>query len=187
MNRLNKRSRFASRRRMADDDITIDELEEQLSEELDMEDVEQPKVDPEVASVIAEADEILKECEEDEERLPDSKPIVSEEEGVLKECDDLEKKIARIRRKASESKPGVEDKIGDEAHGGDPSVSTLPDTKVKCETDKQVFGQNTDSAYVARITRKLDRVASALERRGMKRMAFRIDQLSDRLEASVRK
>ena len=87
---------------------------------------------------------------------------------------------------ASEAMPGIEDKIGDEANGGDPSVSELPDTKIDCESYKDVFGQNTDSEYVAKITARLDRVASALEARGMKKMAFRVDQLSDKLEASIR-
>ena len=82
--------------------------------------------------------------------------------------------------------PGIEDSIGDEANGGDPSVSELPDTKIDCESDKEVFGRSTDSEYVAKITARLDRVAAALEARGMKKMAFRVDQLSDKLEASIR-
>ncbi len=154
----------------------------------------------EAEAVLAEADKVIEMCEAAEKaELPDEKEIVeSEEQQVLKECSDLEKKLEGADcpdcgkeqcecKKASETKKGIEDDITDTANGGDPSVSELPDTKIDCGTDKEVFGRNTDSEYVASITKKLDRVAAALERRGMNRMAFRIDQLSDRLEASVRK
>lgn len=160
----------------------------------------QEKDTAEAEAVLAEADEVIKTCDELEKaELPDEKEIVgSEEQQVLKECADLEKKLEEANcpdcgkeqcecKKASETKKGIEDDITDTANGGDPSVSEIPDTKIDCDTDKEVFGRNTDSEYVASITKKLDRVAAALERRGMNRMAFRIDQLSDRLEASVRK
>jgi hypothetical protein len=119
----------------------------------------------------------------------------------------LEKKVDRLEKKIDtiedilEIEPGfpeaieitkqeldltpLEDKIGDEAHGGDPSVSDIVDTKVDVSTDKEVFP--TNSEYVARITKRLDRVANILEKRGLKRMAFRVDQLSDKLESSIRK
>lgn len=148
--------------------------------------------------------------------LPDDEQVISckaeddEAEEILDACDELEKKLDACdrtageecpdcgkepcqckqagRRSASTVKPGVEDKIGDQAHGGDPSTSRLPKlTKVDCGTDKEVFGQNSKSQYVARITARLDRVAKALEDRGKRRMAFRIDQISDALEASIRK
>jgi len=144
--------------------------------------------------------------------LPDDQDVVaSEEDEILDACDQLEKQLDACdgrtagekcpdcgkekcecakkasARSASTVRPGVEDKIGDQAHGGDPSVSKLPKlTKVDCATDKEAFGQNTRSQYVARITARLDRVAKALEERGKRRMAFRIDQISDALEASVR-
>ena len=219
--------KFASEEFEADD-ITVEELEEQLSDELDMDDVELDEVkeldveadeelDKEEVKVseeeeilaeaedllkafeadeeapaeeevkVSEEEEILAECEEIEAKiaaaegadLPDDKEIVSEEEEILAECEEIEAKIA------SEVADGVEDKIGDEAHGGDPSVSDIVDTKVDVSTDKEVFP--TNSEYVARITKRLDRVANILEKRGLKRMAFRVDQLSDKLESSIRK
>ena len=101
-------------------------------------------------------------------------------------CPECGKEPCECKKVASEVNPGIEDSIGDEANGGDPSVSELPDTKIDCESDKEVFGRSTDSEYVAKITARLDRVAAALEARGMKKMAFRVDQLSDKLEASIR-
>lgn len=131
--------------------------------------------------------------------VPDDKEILSEEEEIIAACEELEAKIAVFEaaeeinacgdteevKTASETTPGIEDEIGDEAKGGDPSVSTITDSKVDVSTDKEVFP--TNSEYVAKITARLDRVANILEKRGMKRMAFRVDQLSDKLEASIRK
>ena len=133
--------------------------------------------------------------------VPDDKEIISEEEEIIAACEELEAKIAAFEaeeeeinacgdaeeevKTASETTPGIEDEIGDEAKGGDPSVSTITDSKVDVSTDKEVFP--TNSEYVAKITARLDRVANILEKRGMKRMAFRVDQLSDKLEASIRK
>ena len=238
---MKKNCKFAS-----EDILAIEELAEQLSDELNVDDGnEQTSIEPvsdesateipfekdgegadDAADIIAEADALLAETAE----LPDEQAVVGDHDvqDVLKSADELEKQIevaevldqaddveAQIcacgdekpapsivesddqgtctecngkgcQKCASEVKPGIEDKIGDEANGGDPSVSALPDTKIDCDTDKEVFGQNTDSAYVAKITARLDRVAAALERRGMKKMAFRVDQLSDKLEASIR-
>lgn len=226
MRTMNRRMRFASPKEDTGD-ITLDALQEQLNE-LTIDDVEDDS--NEVASVIQEADNVLKEieggsdvtkedvaaiqqaiaekessqgdqvladadavlkaCDKIEKanaELPDEKEIVSEEDAVLADCDKVEAAITAAERKASTVKPGIEDRIGDQSHGGDPSVSALPKTKIDCDTDKKVFGKHTDCEYVASITKKLDRVAAALEKRGMNRMAFRIDQLSDKLEASVRK
>ena len=173
--------------------------------------------------LIAEAEEILKAFEAEEEapaapatveeapapveacgdtEVSDDKEIISEEEEIIAACEELEAKIAAFEaeeeinacgdadveeevKTASETTPGLEDEIGDEAKGGDPSVSTITDSQVDVSTDKEVFP--TNSEYVAKITARLDRVATILEKRGMTRMAFRVDQLSDKLEASIRK
>lgn len=212
-----KRSKFASEEFEADD-ITIEELEEQLSDELDVDDVELDEVkDLEVEEdevKVSEADEILNEAEEllkafeaaEAEEAP-AEVKMSEEEEILAECEKLEKEISAAEntelpddkeiiseeeapaveepKTASEVAPGIEDEIGDEAKGGDPSVSDIVDTKIDVATDKEVYP--TDSEYVARITKRLDKVATILEKRGLKRIAFRIDQLSDKLESSIRK
>ncbi len=118
-----------------------------------------------------------------EEKAAEEK--VAEEKTASEEKTAAEENVAEDKT-ASETKPGIEDKIGDEANGGDPSVSDLPDTKIDCDSDKEVFGQNTDSEYVASIVKRLDIVAAALEKRNMVKMAFRVDQLTDQIEASIR-
>ena len=218
--------KFASEEFEADD-ITVEELEEQLSDELDMDDVELDEVKEldveadeeldkeevkvsEEDKILAEAEALLKAFEADEEAPVEEEVKVSEEDKILAECEEVEAQIAAAEGAdlpddkeivseeeveaeceetetniASEVDDGVVDKIGDEAHGGDPSVSDIVDTKVDVSTDKEVFP--TNSEYVARITKRLDRVANILEKRGLKRMAFRVDQLSDKLESSIRK
>ena len=202
---MNTRKRFASRRFAADEEVSLDELDKQLDDAM------APVDDDEAAAeqISQEADDFLDKLDgKGQPKLPDEEPIVSAEQEVINACNEIEGKIAkaeveeacqkvescikgcedkeRMGRRASRRFAGVEERIGDQAHGGTPSVSGLAKSKVDCATRKEVYGQNTDSKYVASITRKLDRVAAALEARGMKKMAFRIDQLSDRLEASVK-
>jgi hypothetical protein len=182
----------------SEDDELIAEAEEILKafEEEEPAAEPAPAVEAEEETPAAEETPAV-EAEADTE-VPDDKEIISEEEEILKACEELEAKIAAYESKeacdevkeeevktASETTPGIEDEIGDEAKGGDPSVSTITDSKVDVSTDKEVFP--TNSEYVAKITARLDRVANILEKRGMKRMAFRVDQLSDKLEASIRK
>lgn len=170
------------------------------AEEL-MADAELPDDKQIVGDDEAEKQAILAEAEEiesviaDAEKEDDAQQVIAEAEALEKEidssvaeekCPDCGKEKCECAKTASEIQPGIEDKIGDEANGGDPSVSDIVDNDIDVSTDKEVFGQNTDSEYVAKITARLDRVATALEKRGMKKMAFRVDQLSDRLEASVR-
>ena len=225
-----------NRRFAREDIIAIEELAEQLSSELDNDDLGFEGGDDDVDTTVpiiedapSKADDVVAAAEELLGSVPDDKPdpvvtgcenneakevlgeaekleqeIACKEEtdNVLAEADELEDQInsciagdtcpdcgkekCECGKVASEFAPGIEDEIGDEAHGGDPSVSDIVDNGIDVSTDKEVFGQNTDSEYVAKITARLDRVATALEKRGMKKMAFRVDQLSDRLEASIR-
>ena len=62
---------------------------------------------------------------------------------------------------ASETTPGIEDEIGDEAKGGDPSVSNLVDTKVDVSTDKEVYP--TKSEYVAKLQKHI-KLAKAVKK-----------------------
>lgn len=188
----------------------IEQIEDETADEVPI--VEDPTPD----EVIAAAEELLADAELPDEQkivgdhdvqdiLKDADELEDEldRHEVIADADDLEdeldscatageccpecgKEPCECKKVASEVNPGIEDSIGDEANGGDPSVSELPDTKIDCESDKEVFGRSTDSEYVAKITARLDRVAAALEARGMKKMAFRVDQLSDKLEASIR-
>ena len=173
------------------EDQTPDEViaaAEELLADAELPDEKEIIGDHDVQDVLKEADEL--EDEIDRQEVADDADALEKELDACttagEACPECGKEPCECKKVASEAKPGIEDKIGDEANGGDPSVSELPDTKIDCESDKDVFGQNTDSEYVAKITARLDRVASALEARGMKKMAFRVDQLSDKLEASIR-
>lgn len=211
MSELKRRRRFANSF-FADEDVeeTITTLEEQLSDELDTEDIPQDDQDVEIQvinedevdddevddddvddddddvsvdALMAQADELLASCEANNDTT-----VSDDAEIISKECAELEAKIASIEKeeekKASEVARGIEDEIGDEARGGDPSVSEIVKNDVECSSYKEVFP--TNSKYVANITKRLDRVATILEKRGMKRLAFRVDQLSDKLESSIK-
>ena len=193
-----------------DDEIVVDELEEQAPEELEVSDVEAEDDNKEAEDEVKAAEELLAELEADDENcetddeiavaedilapvaddeveLPDDKEIVDADDvkEVLDACDELEQKLGADEAvTASEAEPGIEDEIEDTANGGDPTLSELPDTQIDTATDAEVYP--TESEYVARVTARLDKIASILERKGMKKMAFRVDKLSDELEASVR-
>jgi hypothetical protein len=178
------------------EDPTPDEVTaaaEELLADAELPDEQKIVGDHDVQDVLKEADELEDEIDK-QEAAADADALEKELDACTtagESCPECGKEPCECNKEASEKvasemKPGIEDKIGDEANGGDPSVSELPDTKIDCESDKEVFGQNTDSEYVAKITARLDRVAAALEARGMKKMAFRVDQLSDKLEASIR-
>ena len=194
---------------VADDEIVVDEMTEQAPEELEVEDIETDDLeaaikeaeemigddeeivvgDDEVDDIeddIAVAEDMLAPTADDEVELPDDEEIVNAEDvqEVLDACDELEQQLGDDAITASEEEPGVEDEIGDEANGGDPSVSELPDTQIDTATDAEVYP--TESQYVAHLTARLDKIATALERKGLTRMAFRVDKLSDELENSVR-
>lgn len=161
------------------DEDDFDEEVIKIEEEEDDDDDEIGDVQSDIDAVeerIAK-EEIVAACKEVESAI-----AMAEEKDA---CGDGEEKPSA--KKASEEKKGIEDEIGDEAHGGDPSVSDVAPggDDVDVSTDKEVFP--TNSEFVAKITKRLDRVATELEKRGMKRMAFRVDQLSDKIEASIRK
>lgn len=178
------------------EDPTPDEViaaAEELLADAELPDEQKIVGDHDVQDILKDADELEDELDRheviaDADALEDELDACTTAGECCPECgkEPCECKKESSKKKASEVNPGIEDNIGDEANGGDPSVSELPDTKIDCESDKEVFGRNTDSEYVAKITARLDRVAAALEARGMKKMAFRVDQLSDKLEASIR-
>jgi hypothetical protein len=174
------------------EDIELDSLDEQLPEELDSEELAPLAEDAEIPEDLEETEgdfEVAEdEVDEDVLELPedqDDETILSDEEDDdLAFLDEFEEEETTT---ASEVAPGIEDEIGDEANGGDPSVSEIAEggEGVEVSTDAEVFP--TESEYVAKITARLDRVANYLEKHGQKKMAYRIDLLSDRLEAIIRK
>lgn len=189
------------------EDVELDSLDEQIPEELDSEDLAPMNADDELLEDETDFEVADDEVDGDVMELPEDKDddtilsdededdeIVSEEDDnyeiVSDEDDDdlsfLDEVEEDENTTASEVAPGVEDDMGDEANGGDPSVSKIvPGGKdVDVSTDSEVFP--TESEYVARIVSRLDRVANYLEKKGEKRMAYRIDLLSDKLEASIK-
>lgn len=173
------------------EDPTPDEViaaAEKLLADAELPDEQKIVGDHDVQDILKDADELEDELDR-HEVIADADDLEDELDAYTTAsecCPECGKEPCECKKVASEVNPGIEDSIGDEANGGDPSVSELPDTKIDCESDKEVFGRSTDSEYVAKITARLDRVAAALEARGMKKMAFRVDQLSDKLEASIR-
>ena len=173
------------------EDQTPDEViaaAEKLLADAELPDEQKIVGDHDVQDILKDADELEDELDR-HEVIADADDLEDELDACTTAgecCPECGKEPCECKKVASEVNPGIEDSIGDEANGGDPSVSELPDTKIDCESDKEVFGRSTDSEYVAKITARLDRVAAALEARGMKKMAFRVDQLSDKLEASIR-
>lgn len=178
--------------RVFSEDIELDSLDEQLPEELDSEelapmaeDAEMPEDEAsfEVAEDDVDGDVLeLPEDKEDEAILSEDEEDLSDEDLAF--LDDVEEEETMT---ASETAPGIEDEIGDEANGGDPSVSEVAPggDGVEVDTDAEVFP--TESEYVANIVSKLDKVANYLEKHGQKKMAYRIDMLSDKLEQSIKK
>ena len=195
---------------------TVDSLAEALNAEINAEDFKPIEESSdsnclsEDASIVAEAEAFINSLEATE--VPDDKGVVEQEEfkeqcaevesmiaeaekkeetqaeaqeaaSVLAECEAVEASI----RRASIYKKGIEDSIRDTAGGLEKTVSELPSTKIKTNTRKEVFGKGTNSAYVASITKRLDRVATILEKRGDLRMAFRVDRLADALEQEINK
>ena len=89
--------------------------------------------------------------QEIEERTEEEKETVDVPVPSVEACDECndEKPVVEENKTASEKEPGIEDEIGDETDGGDPSVSKLVKSDVDVSTDKEVFP--TNSKYVAKL------------------------------------
>lgn len=177
------------------EDIEIESLEEEFPEELEVEDLDivDEIYDDEDEFAVADDDEFDdEEEEEDEFELPedgDDDEILSEDEFddefEDEDDEDDEDDDEDDEDVVTGADEGIEKEIGDEAGGGDPSISEVVDSDIDVSTDAEVFP--TNSKYVASIVKRLDRVANILEKRGMKKMAYRVDVLSDRLESSIKR
>lgn len=86
-----------------------------------------------------------------EERTEEEKEVVDVPVPSVEACDECNKEepVVEESKNASEVAPGVEDKIGDETDGGDPSVSKLVKSDVEVSTAKEVYP--TNSQYVAKL------------------------------------
>lgn len=179
----------------------VDEIDEQLPEELSAEDLNFKAGD----AADGKADDLsfLDDEENDVGGSDDAELNVEEimgcadEDGkvrlsrirALAECtlpDDRDEddviacgRGASLRRRADRNRPGIEDDIGDEAGGGSPSVSgVVPFFGKDVRLDRA-----TQKRTIRNITARLDNLADYCERSGFKRLAYRLDVISDKLES----
>ena len=145
----------------------------------------------EIAAMLASLGEDLQNVSvEDtvEENIPEES-IALDETTAKKDEEEIPELTEEPVATASESAPGVEDEIKDTAIGGDPTVQTVTEegkgAKDAVSTDAEVFP--TNSEYVAKVTKVLDRVASSLEKSGKFKLAFKLDAISDALEQELKK
>ena len=144
---------------------------------------------PEDKQLVAEDEEknqVLKACDAIEAKiasLSKERTMTAAKNSLASEIAFCERMIAKAESKTSSvaDKNGIEEEIGNEAAGEDPSVSTVTKSEPDCETLCEVAtGKNE---FVAKsITRRLDRCADVCEKRGLTKLAFAIDKMSDEIE-----
>ena len=179
---------------VSDDVVEMDEIEETIPEtaeddlNLDADDdlgIESEDLLPEDKddeAIVGDEEQV---AEETEEACDEKEQVFSDEEleQVMEALDD-DDECQNCEVTASETESGIEDEITDTVGGGDPTTSEVApggeEAKSEVQTDAEVYP--TESAYVASLVRKFDRIADELEKKGMKRLAYRLDKLSDRLE-----
>ena len=185
MGRVSRRRKVANEIKdmleaMEEDFVVEDELDEEIpEEELVDEDIEdEDDIDIEAMLADDDDDDIEDEDDEDDDIEDDIEALLAEEDDEDDEDDDIEAFFA------SEEAPGIEDSIQDTGDGGDPTVKEVTDkggdAADDVDEDPEVFP--TNSEYVAKITEKLDVIASAIEKSGNKKLALRVDLISDKLE-----
>jgi hypothetical protein len=139
----------------------------------------------------------------DDEVVEDEFAEVDEELGMGDDLDGLDDMdevgcgaFASERRKASETKPGVEDRITQdylsevqgEAHGEE--LTTAPSMRDSAKNSTPAAGSVPKIAAeykrrLARAAKRLDRVADYLEENGRKDLALRIDRIADAIDAKL--
>lgn len=173
-----------------DASTAIDALDEQIPEELgedDLsfldetpEDVDASEDDPEfniedivgcadsngrvkMSSIKALAEEAL--IPDD---LDDDEIVGSEDDLISESEDDIT---------ASLDAPGIEDTVGDDLSGGDPSLSQIVDMDENTRIDEK-----EQNSTIEKITASLDRLANYCERSGHKRLAYKLDLISNTID-----
>ena len=156
---------------------SVDELDESVPEELEADDLEfleenqEEKVGEESDPTLNIEDIVA--CSDEDGKVKMSSIRALAEETIIPDDKDEDEIVGS--RKADINAPGIEDTIGDEAHGGKPSVSNLFDKE-------SVMDEEDQEKSIKEITARLDKIASYCERSGHKRLAYEIDQISDKLE-----
>lgn len=164
----------------AEEDLTLDNANPMIASDED--EIESLELEEECPECDKEACKASPDCEVEKEEIEEteSDPVVNISEIIKGADDDGNIKLSSIKalvelpddkkdddivscKTASLEKPGIEDKIGDEAGGGDPSVSEL----------KSIIGS-------------LDEFAQDMESKGNKRLAYRIDRVTNQLDFELK-
>ena len=165
-----------------------EDLADYAEQDLDWKDL----TEEEQMQMIGDEEEVEEELEEDEEIEEDLEDLEDEveedDEEIKEELDDIEEEV-------EEKEAAIEDEIGNQTvsggPGGDRSLSlekqTVGEGNVEFEKEDEYEESirnvvNARKARVASIVAKLDNIADRLERQGNKKVAYRIDLVSDRLE-----
>jgi len=171
------------------DELGMDDLD---TDDIDMDDLDMDGMEPEGV----EETTVIDETGDLGNMTPEP---VDEDLDEIEECCDEpgmdmdEPETASDDRAASEKKPGIEDEITqdylsemeDVAHGEE--LATQPDTNAAA---RNTTPKSAAKEYVARLwsaRQRLDRVANYLEKSGRRKLAFRIDKVSDSIDARIKK
>jgi len=148
-------------------------------------------VEEDVAGVPVSVDELVVEpvALMDDEAMQDEElelDEVGQDDDVMDEMtlEDVEPEAGCM---ASESKPGVEDEINQDYLDDVLKLRDTPESIVTAPSMLDV-ARTSSNEYVARVktaTARLDRVADYLEKQGQRKLALRIDTISDALDARI--
>lgn len=148
---------------------------------------EDEKVEEEVKAADEDEEEV-KASDEDEEVIEASD---DEDELLAAEIEEMDKMLAgddedEEEVEASEETPGIEDEISDT----NDQVSVVFDPNAPGEQPidvaKTASSKKRYASIIKEATARLDRVASYLEKSGKKQLAYRLDKVSDALEAKLK-
>ena len=166
--------------------IAVDEMDEQIPEELNEDDLsfldETPgEIDGEDEEDVELNVEDIVGCADSDGKVKMSSiralaeccpPDDLADDDILSATDDDVEEFT-----ASLNNPGIEDTIGNQTSGGDPSLSQI----VQMDDDLQM-DEDEQKEEIKKITARIDRLANYCERSGHKRLAYRLDVISDKLE-----
>lgn len=182
----------------ADDDLMADDMDLEADEDMEItasDEDEEVTAGDEDAELTADDDMEVTAADEDEEVTADddmdveadeeevapvsaSKKAADEDEEVTADDEglDLDSVISGIEEQISDTNDQVIEEVKPESKGGQPG-----DVVARKRAAKMKY-----ASIIKQATARLDRVASYLEKHGKKSLAFRIDRVSDALEAKLK-
>ena len=161
--------------------VALDELDEQMPEELSEDDLS--FLDEVPGETEANEDEDVTLNIEDIVGCADAdgKVRMSSIRAIAEECtvipDDMDDEEILSCRTADIHEHGIEDEIGDHVNGGNVSMSKLIEDK-----DETMLDDDEQDAEIKKIVARLVRLANFCDRSGYKRLAYKLDVISDKLE-----